>query len=1058
MALFACGLTANKALSIGPGHTLTGFPEPPTSADDDSTASDLFAKNMEAAYQGTLFTVLDNLAVHNLFLSGNGDLKSSIEAIIARYSSLLPTVEQEARNHLRVLKANLGANLKDIRLTWTTIAGWRARAGARDYPEEEWREDLFSIAVNMDPAGSVSFNDKRSELTCDALVERIAWRAAIGGINGVAPAPSLAGSATTPGAPPLDGSRDGQQRDSRRGDRQRDGRHDEQHRDGQQRDTFKDGAARRGPQTFECFWCKNGKFGSWAELNAHKGPCRALFNKCGFSCEECGGNHHTARHDRVTKGTGGRGGGGRAGGRGRGGQRRTSTPQDGGDGAVSSTPAHTSAYCGRVPIDHEAARQAIQDAFQSVPRNHGAATLPNAAFATVKPESPSTRPLLVIYDTGAHAHLSGPNPFLFNVTDIPVHQRTSTEAANGSRSIATQHGHLRLGFYTRRGQLVSFTLRNVQIQPDWPSSQILISEDHFRAEYGEATPAHLGWRWHSTERCFALHEGNAASDPTMDYVDYTCVGHVHILPYACILIGAGDVLFAATGSTSSSHLNAHVATRSQTRQPPAPMQQQPTLQPPPTLQQPASRVQEPPASTLQQPASPEQEPPAAMQQQPASQPPPTVQQPATPAPQPPAPIPQHPTPAAQPPVPFLQPATSVPQPPASILPSTTPLQPPPGFPPRSSLPSEPQNEPQQPPPSTIPIPLYDGTSGSSTVISAVLYAARLGHPARSTLERTQKATTGPDLREPLSVLPNPTGTAALLVKAVSTARNHHLTEQPRSLRNHQHQRFGELSIDSHSKFLMLVCSTGLIDAIPLRDATAATIISTIKTFMVRVGIPLHFRCDRDSALIKTTVGVNTPFQTFAANLGVAIKVSAPGVHSQNGKAERMGRHIYEVATALLEDARLPLPFWSSAVQHAARLYNVTAVKRLKNRTPFENHFGIVSDISYLRVWGSPAFVVQTKPARGTSPAFRPRVAFAVYLGPCPDSAPVTNLYYMVRSKCIVISRSGFVDEARSYVVFHRDSGDWTLRFSHTAMREADQAHLARIRAKTPSPAARIDDV
>ena len=36
--------------------------------------------------------------------------------------------------------------------------------------------------------------------------------------------------------------------------------------------------------------------------------------------------------------------------------------------------------------------------------------------------------------------------------------------------------------------------------------------------------------------------------------------------------------------------------------------------------------------------------------------------------------------------------------------------------------------------------------------------------------------------------------------------------------------------------------------------------------------------------------------------------SAPGVHSQNGKAERMGRHIYEVATALLEDARLPLLF------------------------------------------------------------------------------------------------------------------------------------------------------
>ena len=64
----------------------------------------------------------------------------------------------------------------------------------------------------------------------------------------------------------------------------------------------------------------------------------------------------------------------------------------------------------------------------------------------------------------------------------------------------------------------------------------------------------------------------------------------------------------------------------------------------------------------------------------------------------------------------------------------------------------------------------------------------------------------------------------------------------------------------------------------------------------------------------------------------------------------------------------------------------------------------------------------------------PALTSAIYLEPCPDSAPGTNLYYIIKTKRIVVSRSGIVDEAGHYVLFHRDSGDSMLRFSYTAMR------------------------
>ncbi|MGA1512511.1 MAG: reverse transcriptase domain-containing protein [Aquiluna sp.] len=226
---------------------------------------------------------------------------------------------------------------------------------------------------------------------------------------------------------------------------------------------------------------------------------------------------------------------------------------------------------------------------------------------------------------------------------------------------------------------------------------------------------------------------------------------------------------------------------------------------------------------------------------------------------------------------------------------------------------------------------------------------------------------------------------------------------------------------------------------------------------MKIGIPRYFRVDRDPIFLKSTEGTPTLFEDFAATMKIGIKASAPNVHAQNGRAERMNRVIYESATAMLENARLPLGFWASAVVHAARLHNVTSSRRLQGQTPWQNHFGKPPDVGHLRVWGSPSFVTQVKPARGSSPAFKPRALFAVYLGPTEDSAPGTNRFYVIETRRVVISRSAYIDEAGAFVVWSKATGNITLKFAPRAIQDADRAHLAKLRTKQHQTFPRLDD-
>lgn len=91
---------------------------------------------------------------------------------------------------------------------------------------------------------------------------------------------------------------------------------------------------------------------------------------------------------------------------------------------------------------------------------------------------------------------------------------------------------------------------------------------------------------------------------------------------------------------------------------------------------------------------------------------------------------------------------------------------------------------------------------------------------------------------------------------------------------------------------------------------------------------------------------------YLRDCGIAVQLTAPYAHSQNGKAERYIRTIADTAQTLLADAKLPMSFWGDAVRMAQYLRNRTPTKTLPGfQTPYEAMNGKRPDLSDLRVWG-----------------------------------------------------------------------------------------------------------
>ena len=94
--------------------------------------------------------------------------------------------------------------------------------------------------------------------------------------------------------------------------------------------------------------------------------------------------------------------------------------------------------------------------------------------------------------------------------------------------------------------------------------------------------------------------------------------------------------------------------------------------------------------------------------------------------------------------------------------------------------------------------------------------------------------------------------------------------------------------------------------------------------------------------------------------GIERQQTAADTPSQNGVAERLNRTLQERVTAMMADTTLAPSFWGEAVNAYMAVHNVCPSSATPDSTPHVRWHGQVPDISQLRAFGCPAFVLIPK--------------------------------------------------------------------------------------------------
>ena len=108
------------------------------------------------------------------------------------------------------------------------------------------------------------------------------------------------------------------------------------------------------------------------------------------------------------------------------------------------------------------------------------------------------------------------------------------------------------------------------------------------------------------------------------------------------------------------------------------------------------------------------------------------------------------------------------------------------------------------------------------------------------------------------------------------------------------------------------------------------------------------------------------------------ELSAPHVHQQNGRAERLNETILKKANTLLLESGCPKSWWSFAFETAVHIYNRTPLRRTKWKTPYENMMKKKPDMSNFKIFGCLAYVYITKERRKNK--LSPRAEPMIFIG------------------------------------------------------------------------------
>eukprot|EP00798_Chlamydomonas_sp_ICE-L_P030272 gene30272-biopygen16138 len=139
-------------------------------------------------------------------------------------------------------------------------------------------------------------------------------------------------------------------------------------------------------------------------------------------------------------------------------------------------------------------------------------------------------------------------------------------------------------------------------------------------------------------------------------------------------------------------------------------------------------------------------------------------------------------------------------------------------------------------------------------------------------------------------------------------------------------------------------------AMVTKGDSAFWIVNTLKAWMaLLVGVVLGcLRSDQAKEFCTAEV------EDFLKSVKARHELSSVYCPQQNGNAERMNGVVAATARTMLLDSKMTHGFWPYAFRCASYVRNRTPT--LDGRTPYERFFGVVLDVSLLRIFGATGYV------------------------------------------------------------------------------------------------------
>ncbi|GJY35641.1 ribonuclease H-like domain-containing protein [Tanacetum coccineum] len=133
----------------------------------------------------------------------------------------------------------------------------------------------------------------------------------------------------------------------------------------------------------------------------------------------------------------------------------------------------------------------------------------------------------------------------------------------------------------------------------------------------------------------------------------------------------------------------------------------------------------------------------------------------------------------------------------------------------------------------------------------------------------------------------------------------------------------------------------------------------LKTFITEIENQLDYKVK----VIRSDNGTefkNSVMNQFCEIKGIKREFNVARTHQQNGIAERRNRTLIEVARTMLVDSKLPTTFWAEAVNTACYVLNRVLVIKPHNKTPYELIHGRTPLIDFMKPFGCPVTILNTR--------------------------------------------------------------------------------------------------